>query len=448
MKTVKQLRDERGEKLEKLNAITATANQEKRELKPEEVTEFDGLETEIRSLDEQIKRAEIAEQRNAEAAASQGKPLGKLDNEQKRQQQLGQFSFLKAIRSLTAVNQNDKLTGFELEMHEEAEREARASHQTINGVGIPSIVMKAKSMETRDNSVTMPTQPADGSAVVQTQKLISMEDMLRNALMTHHLGATYYSDLAGNVDFVRMTERPVATWKPEVGNLDKSNVKFGPAGSLTPNRIGTYTVHSFQFLRQTAPSIEAQIRQELAYSVAEGIDRAAILGDGLDNEPTGILNASGVTKISMGANGGAMSRQSTINALGQLLAKNVNGRNLGWLINGATAAALLGTPYNETSDRFVMEALDRIGPYPVALSNTVPSNGTKGTTTTETLSKAFFGAWENLYIAQWGGYDLMVNPYTLGKAGQVELIIQAFADILVYEPKAFVVLEDIDTTLS
>ncbi len=443
--TAKQLGDKIAEAKEKRSAIHQLGVTEKRSLSEDEQTQYETFTTEIRSLERQQKIAQEAEAEAAELATRSNKPLGKEDNEQKRQNDLGNYSFLRAIQN--QINPNSKpFDGLELEMHQEAVTEARAVNQTINGVGIPAMLMRARTMEKRDNSVTMPTQPEDGAAVVQTEKRISLEDMLRNALMTVSLGATYFRDLTGNLDFVRMTERPVATFKPEVAELQKSNIKFGKNAQLTPKRLGTYTIHSKQFLLQTAPSIETKIRTELAYSIAEGIDKAAIYGDGADNEPLGILNLTGGSGITFlntaGANtGAALTRANLITAIVTLMKKNVNGRNYGWLINAETVGKLMDTVVAANSDIFIMNELDRLLMYPAAISNTIISDGTKGTATA--LSDLVFGAWENLYIAQWGGYDLTVDAVTLATAGQVRLIIQAFADVAVYEPKAFVAYRDI-----
>ncbi|GAB3324316.1 hypothetical protein GCM10027299_21490 [Larkinella ripae] len=436
---LKTVRDLLGEKRETKQKIYDTVSKENRARNDEEKRQWGELSKEIDDLEEEEKFLVDAETNSKRMAAPVDMSVQGKDPSEKDKRDFSKYSFTRAILSQVKAS-GVSLDGVELEMHQEAEKEARANNVTISGVGVPSQISKYKGVEQRDNSVTMPTQPEDGSAAVQTDKRISLEDMLRNALMVRNLGATYFNDLVGNVDFVHLTQRPVATWKPEVGNLDKSNVKFGSKG-ISPKRLGTYTVHSLQFLKQTAPSVEAKIRQELAYSIAEGIDYAAVFGDGADGEPTGLLATSGTTDIAIGTNGGALTRAHLVTAIATLLSKNINGRNYGWLFNALTAGALMNTPIATNSDKFLMESLSTLMNYPAALSNAIPSATTKGSGSN--LSTLIFGAWENLYIAQWGGYDLLVDPYTLAKAGQVQIIIQAFADILVYEPKAFVTIKDV-----
>lgn len=430
MRTLKVLRDERAEKLEAMRSLTDVASNEKRDLTSDEKTNFDSLEGEINALDADIRRAETAEKRAKEMVlAGAGTPS---DSEEK---ELRNYSVLTALRS--AIDQKP-LEGIEKEMHQEAVKEARELGQKINGIGIPSRVLQQ-----RDNSITMPTQPADGGVLVEKERNNSMMDMLRNALVTRQLGATYMNDLVGNISFTRMTARPKATWKPEVAALDKSNIQFAD-DEFAPKRLGTYTIQSLQFLRQTAASVEQKIREEIIYSITEGVDEAAILGTGTNNQPLGVLNHTGITTLALGANGAALTRANLIAAETALATKNLNGRNYGWLINALTRGKLKGTQLDAGSGRFVMESNDSLLEYPVVMSNLVPSNLTKGTAA-GTASAALFGDWSELYIGQWGGIDLTVDPYTLAVEGQVKIIAQGFFNVLVHRPEAFVAFKDILT---
>ncbi len=437
MKTAKQLKDERGEKLDALNAITTLANTESRELKPEEATQFDTLEAEIRELNASVIRAETAERLAAEAATRSTAPLGRETNEDKRQKDIAQFSIRQAI--LDKIDGNAP-TGIQREMQDEAQKEARQNNVTINGIGIPRIVMESRSIQRRDNSVTMPTQPEDGAAVVQTDKRVSMMDMLRNQLVTEQLGATVFTDLVGNTEFVRMTTRPAATWKAEVAELDKSNVKFGTPASLAPKRVGTYTVESLQFLRQTTPEVDAKIKREITYSIAEAIDVAAIQGTGTSNQPLGILNDTDITSwIAAATNGVALTRAQILAIETALAEQNVRSTNLKWLMNARTAAKLMNTAVDAGSGLFVMQNRAELMGYPVVLTNFL-TNAAKGTATS--VSKVIFGDFSNLYIGLWGGIDLTVDPYTLISAGQIRIVAQAFADVAVFDPAAFTGIKD------
>jgi hypothetical protein len=39
-----------------------------------------------------------------------------------------------------------------------------------------------------------------------------------------------------------------------------------------------------------------------------------------------------------------------------------------------------------------------------------------------------FGNWADLCIAQWGGYDITVDPYSAAATNQVKIVINAYFD--------------------
>lgn len=442
MKTLRQLQEERNQKLSEANALLERGK--KQELSTEEFAQFEAYDAEVEALEVEIGKAERMESFAKKRALSLGIEVdGGAKKENKDERDLGNYSILKMIRSQIDGKPMD---GAEAEAHAEGVKEARELGQDILGIAIPSRLLSK-----RDNSVTAGSQPEDGSAVVakDVRDDLSMLDMLRNELVTVKLGASYLNDLRGNVAFTRLTERPVATWKSEIGALDKSNVKFS-ADELSPKRLGTYTVHSLQFLRQTSPQIEQRIRGEIAYAIAEGVDIAAISGTGADNQPTGILNHTGVASLNsaslgaagLGTNGGALDRGNLIKLRTALLKRNIRGRQLKFLMNAATQGTLANTIIATGSDKFIMENQDLLG-YPVVMSNMVPSNIDKGTG--EDLSALVFGDWSELYIAQWGGIDLLVDQYTMAGTGQIKIVAQGFFNVLVHRPEAFVYYKDIIT---
>lgn len=443
MKTLKELKEERGILLEALDSIVKKAEAEKREMTDDEYKEFEAKEAELLANTEAIaKRSKIdglAEQRALIKGFETGTKPEEFSPKEKRD--IGTYSVVKAIRSQI---DGKPLEGIELEMHQEAEKEMTGLGQTLRGVGIPSKVLSLQ----RDNSITMPTQPEDGSVLVETDKRTepSMMEMLRNQMVLRQLGATYLNDLVGNVSFTRMTERPKASWKPEVGALDKSNVKFA-ADELSPKRLGTYIIQSLQFLRQTSPSVERLIRQEITYSLAEGVDIAGIMGTGINNQPMGLLNHPSVPVVpGLGTNGAKLTRGALIRLRTELLKRNIRpGGNVKWLLNAATEGVLSDTPIAAGSDKFILDG-ERLLGYPYVMSNMVPSDLDKGTTL-DSLSAIVFGAWAELYIAQWGGIDLLVDPYTLAVDGQVKIVAQGFFNVLVHRPEAFAYYKDVITTL-
>ena len=431
MKNTKQLREERSAKIDQAQGVITSARSASRELSADEKTAHDVLLSEIDTLAGDITRAERSEKIEAEAAGRQA-PVNSHNDTEKRD--LNSYSLLKAVRSV--MPGGAPLEGIEKEMHQQAVSEARAAGESVQGVGIPQMLLSK-----RDNSVTMPTQPQDGSAVVE-KNLRPVIDLLRPKSVLRELGAQFLTGLTGVIGVPTMASGAVSTWKPEVGELDKSNQTFSDA-EMKPKRLGTYAIRSKQFLIQTAPSIEAMLRQDLENSIIEALEIAAINGLGTANQPLGILNTVGIGSVSSGANGWAITRTTLIALAAAVEAANVRLTNPGFLINVPTKAKLMDTRTDAGSGLFLLDSNDTLMGYKYATTQTVPSNLVKGTGTA--LSAAIFGNWSDLLVGQWGGLDLTVDPYTLATNGQIRIIIQSFFDVLVQRPKAFAAVKDLVT---
>lgn len=430
MKNAKQLREERAQKIEAMQALNATASKETRSLTAEEKTQFDTLVKEIDDLKEDIDRAVRSEQFAAEILSKGG------GEKQEQPKEVRQYSIARAIQ----MQISGKLEGLEKEMHEEAVSEARANGVEIKNLGIPSMVLNGQK---RDNSVTAGTQPEDGAALVG-KDVQPMIELLRAALITRALGATYMTGLRGNVSFPTQTSGAVATWKSEIAELDKSNLKFGNV-ELSPKRLGTYAIVSKQLIAQASVDVENIIRQDLMNAVAEALDIAAINGSGSAGQPTGILNTAGIGSVAMGPNGAAPTYEALVALEAEIEANNALNGRLGYLTTGKAKAKLKTTKLDAGSGLYVLNGNDVNG-YPIYSTNLVPSTLTKGTTN-GTLSAIIFGNWQDLLIGQWGGLDVMADPYTLATSGQIRLIVDSFWDIAVRRAKSFAAIKDAVTTL-
>ena len=61
------------------------------------------------------------------------------------------------------------------------------------------------------------------------------------------------------------------------------------------------------------------------------------------------------------------------------------------------------------------------------------------------IAALIFGNFQDLYIGQWGGLDIVVDPYTSKKTAEIEICLNAWNDVLVAEPKSFAAIKDIVT---
>ena len=440
MKKLKQLQEERATKLSDSQALVSTAETEKRELTAEEETRFDALTAEMRALDTKIARAKEMEV-IASAAAGASTQNRHSANDEK---DLSRFSLRKL--ALSAM-EGRVATGLEGEMHQEAVKEARGLGIAIEGYGVPSyLAMQSPTAsrqhggrtERRDNSVTMPIQPEDGSNVVFQDPAQPLLGILRPALACQALGARVLTGLVGEVPFPTMSQGAVAAWVLEVGELAKSNDKFRRS-KMTPHRLGTFLEVSKQFLLQTSPDVEMMMRQDLQSATDYTVDRAAIFGTGLeaDNQPLGLLNMPGVYVLSGGTNG----RIPTLNDIVALEAsvdiRNASMGRLGYLMNSKIKGTLKTTPLQAGYPVYLLTSNGELNGHPLVVSNMVHDQ-VRGSSSQ--ASAVAFGDWSQMVFGQWGGLDLLVDPYTKATNGQTRLIVNSFWDILTRRPESFAVM--------
>ena len=71
--------------------------------------------------------------------------------------------------------------------------------------------------------------------------------------------------------------------------------------------------------------------------------------------------------------------------------------------------------------------------YPVYPSNQCANNTGTGTA----FSECYFGNWQELWIALWGGLFVLVDPYSVATTNLVRIIVHQAADIGLRHPASF-----------
>src|SRR5207247_442051 len=157
---------------------------------------------------------------------------------------------------------------------------------------------------------------------------------------------------------------------------------------------------------QATPAADDLVAADITDAVAVGFDKAAIQGS-LTTEPKGLLNVAGIGSVTLGANGAVPIYDTFVDLLFQLGAADADREigNLGFLTTpkvrqrmqkSAQISAATGVPvwFNKTvcGERAVV-------------SNNVPSNLTKGTSTT-ICHALIVGAWADMLMGDWGVVDL------------------------------------------
>lgn len=446
MKTANELRDQRAVLTEELDVLVEIAKDEKRELNEEESTRSEEILAEVEKLDAKIERQSKIEKRLAQRTQSEQKvevrhkkaPISEEKKVVKR------YNFLKAINAY--ATRDGKLDGVELEMHQEAKREAQTQGRVIEGLGVPGMFFRQPSK--RDMTVGTPTA---GGNTVQTTIDNELIEYLWPRTTVESLGATVLSGLTSNFTLPRKSAVPTATWEGETDANAESNPTTDTV-ALTPNRLGTYVDISKQLLVQTqVPGLDSIVRGDIERSIAQALETAIINGSGSGNQPTGILNDGSVTTVAIGATGGAPDWANIVDLENGVASANADVGRLAYLTTPGIRSLLKTTEKATNTGMFIWDnaPMGGVSPtigegqlngYRAAVSTLVPSNLTKSTGIN--LHAIIFGNWADCIIAQFGGMDIVIDPYTQATNTLLRIVVNSWWDTDRRHSESFAVIKD------
>lgn len=346
------------------------------------------------------------------------------------------------VRALNAALTGDwSKAGFEREVSQTL---AKRSGRETTGFFMPSDVTMQRDT-TPGYFVGQPTQ--GGNLVATDLRTGSFIDLLRAKAMVTRMGATVISGLVGNVEIPRQTGASTTYWLAENTAPTDSNATFDKV-PLKPKTIGALSSVSRNLLLQSSMNVEAFVRNELAVSLALGIDLAALCGTGTDNQPTGIANMSGICTVEGDTNGGSLTFDKLIDMETQVATANADVTNMYYLCNAATIGFL--KKIKNTSGDYIWKPITEavrngfpgeVNGYAVGRSNQVRSGLEKGTS--KNCHEIYFGNWADLLIGEWGFLEIDVNRYgDAWKSGGVEIRALQTIDIAVRHPKSFCLFSD------
>lgn len=432
MKTLKELREERAALVATLTALQGRLQAEKRSMTTEEGTEFDGVTAKIDGIDTEIRRAEKME----ELARVAGAPV--VDGEEKEARA---FSFSKLIHE---VGEN-KLSGLEKEMVEESAKEARSLGISPNGIYLSNKVMDLKTREMR--TMTAGSATAGGNFIPLEK--VGFFDALYAKTVLEQLGATKLTGLSANVDLTGFSSGVSVAWAAETADA-ASGDPVTAARQLRPSRIAGYSDISKQLLLQNNQSIDQKIIESFIKALAVAIEAAAINGSGSSNQPLGLLGTSGINSVAMGTNGAVPSLAKVLELVAAVENSNA-GMNGKFLINPKLVARLKQTEISSGSGAMIMSYMayfnglaDQIDGKPVFATTNVPSNLTKGTSS-GVCSAMIYGDWDNLVVGQFGGVELVVDPFSQAIGNKTRVVVNQHVGIAVQQPAAFGAIVDLLT---
>jgi HK97 family phage major capsid protein len=288
-----------------------------------------------------------------------------------------------------------------------------------------------------------------GGNIVGTELLAAdFIEVLRNATVIGQLGARFLTGLVENVNIPRQNAQTQTYWVGESVALTESEATFDQV-QLRPHVVGALSKMSRLMLQQATPAIEMLVREDLLIIEALAVDLAALNGTGSSSQPTGISNTTNVGSVIGGTNGANLLFDTMIQLYSGPLLANAPQANLGFAFNAkvkgylATLKATTGQYLWQPQQSIAGGIPDSIVGYPYAVSNQLPYNLTKGSSS-GICSEIIFGNWQELLIGEWGVVEVLVNPFDSTGFTTGDVIIRAFQtiDVGVRHPPSFSVTSD------
>ena len=374
--------DKREQLKRKAEDLISTAEKELRKLNDKENDELNSIKKEIADLDNEIKNIE---NRNT-----------------KTNKVMAKFSLLKAINDVANNRQLDERAQ---EVVSNGIAEMRKAGQSFTGQIVLPMEMRS------DIQATVATA---GQENVAEDKLGILEPLRANLVLVN-AGASYMTGLIGDVSIPVYSGSNVG-WAGEVSTASDGAGTFSEV-TLSPKRLTAYIDVSKQFLIQDSNSAEEMLKRDIVAAISNKLE-ATILGSeaGSNTQPAGLFN--GVV-----ADSTAVTYKDIVNMEAELEDANVMG-NIKFIVSPSAKADLKTTEKGNT-DNFLMEGNELNG-YPVMCTSAVTGKG------------VIMANWSDLVIGQWGGIDLVVDPYTQAANGKVRLVINAYFDAKPRRTEAFV----------
>jgi HK97 family phage major capsid protein len=401
-----------------------------------ETNRLSEIEARLSAIANEVEKLEKLQNLAAQAA---GNSVSRSEEKEKSKMK-EQYSFKRAMEMAISGRRD----GVEGEFNAIAAEEYQRSGVSVSAhsIKIPSEVFK------RDMTATGGSPAGtEGGYNIQTS-VGSIIDVLLPRTVLRGLGVQQLSNLVGNLDLPTASTLPSAGWNTENGSATEKSPAFSKV-TFSPKRLAAYIQVSNQLMLQSSNSIDAYVRNWLLQAMAQSMEAAAIKGGG-SNEPTGIIAnanvnvvyAGGATSNATNANGAAPVWADVVNLMKAV--ENANGEGVAYLTNPLVKAKLQTTPRQSSGveGNFIWPAGgSELNGYPVATSTLVPSNLSKGNSST--LSAAIFGDFSKMALASWGGMELTVDPYSGATAGLTNVVLNAYMDCNLLQPAAFAVCKDI-----
>lgn len=287
------------------------------------------------------------------------------------------------------------------------------------------------------------TTSASGGALAAEHFSGGIIDAIRPASAVLSAGATVIDGVRGDKFVIpRWDDSTTLAWAGESASAPATVPSFSQMVIVPRTLCASVTVSNHLIRSATlAGGFEFALREQLLRAAMSEIDRAALVGTGLDDEPEGLLNNAAVEVVTLGADGGALTWAKLAEIEDTIASKNSDAPSTSWITNSAVRRKLRTTAKGAGLD-YIWTANELMGRRAI-VSEHLPNDLAKGAGTG--LSPIVMGNFTDVVIVFFGpaAMDLLMHPPNFN-----EVKISAFIEvgIGIRRGESFAVCKDIVTT--
>jgi len=320
------------------------------------------------------------------------------------------YSVAAGIKAVLTGDWSSREAGLVRELSQEVERSG------VKRSADRSFLIPYSALTKRATRATYVTSSATTGGNVVAEDLLADDfiEALRANTITGSLGIRTLPGLIGDVAIPRRSGTATGYWlSSETTAITQSESTFDQV-TMAPKNYAALSKFSRQTLLQATPGIEELVRRDLMDTINVGIDAAVISGSGSSGQPTGITGTSGIGSVAIGTNGGAITLETLINLEEEVLVDNAGGASMAYATNPKVLSELkkLRAGGSAAGDGAFLWNVDPSGigrggtpgvinGYPIGVSTNVPSNLTKGSSSS-VCSAVIFGDFSQVALGVWG----------------------------------------------
>tara|TARA_R100000655_G_scaffold19415_2_gene40534 strand:+ start:420 stop:2357 length:1938 start_codon:yes stop_codon:yes gene_type:complete len=358
----------------------------------------------------------IEEVRTKALAEIKNRPVETVSPVELDQKQQERYSIAAGVRAAITNDWSTKEAGYVRELSQEVERSG-LKRSAERSFFVPFTALTKRATYVTSGATT-------GGNLVQTD--LYAEDFieaLRNSSKMMSLGVKALPGLVGDVAIPRRSGVASTYYlSSETTAITQSESTFDQV-TMTPKNLAALSKYSRQTLLTATPGIEELIRSDLTEGLNLAVDLGILNGSGSSGQPTGIMQTSGIGSVAIGTNGGAITIESLVDLEEQVLIDNGNvSDSLAYITNAKVLAELkkLRAGGSASGDGSFLWNTDpasigrggtpgSVNGYPLAVTNQVPSNLTKGSSS-GVCSAVVFGDFSQASVGFWGsGLEITVG---------------------------------------